>query len=39
MSYAYLYFLNTDVVCLFMLFTHESYVHGFHVQMMHDIHV
>jgi hypothetical protein len=29
MSYAYLYCLDMDVICLFVLFTHESHAHNF----------
>jgi hypothetical protein len=31
MSYAYSYCLDTYIVYLFVLFTHESRVHNFHV--------
>jgi hypothetical protein len=29
MSYAYLYCLNMSIICLFVLFTHESRAHDF----------
>jgi len=39
MSYACSYCLNTNVACLFVLFTHESCARDFRVWIMHDIHV
>jgi hypothetical protein len=30
-------FLNINVVCLFVLFTHENRAHDFHIQIMHNI--
>jgi hypothetical protein len=39
MSYAYLYYLKMNVICLFVLFTHKNHAHDFCVQIMHDIYV
>jgi hypothetical protein len=39
MSYAYMCCLDMNVVCLFILFTHESHAHDFCVQIMHDVHI